>query len=60
MGTLAKGRRNHGSIKLENDVMVIGGYPDDGRLVYFYDYFWVVIKMANFFLNILDPFEARL
>ena len=31
MGTLAKGRRYHGSIKLGNDIMVIGGYSFDGR-----------------------------
>ena len=32
-GTLAKGRDYHGSIKLGNDIMVIGGYPAGGRLV---------------------------
>ena len=42
MGTLAKGRAWHGSIILENNVMVIGGYSDDGRLVYFYDYFLII------------------
>ena len=31
MGTLAKGRGWHGSITLENAVMVIGGYSSDGR-----------------------------
>ena len=31
MGTLAKGRGWHGSITLENAVMVIGGYSDDDR-----------------------------
>ena len=34
-GTLAKGRGWHGSISLGNDFMVIGGYSDDDRLVYF-------------------------
>ena len=29
-GTLAEGRYYHGSIALENDVMVIGGYSYDG------------------------------
>ena len=45
MGTLAKGRAWHGSIALENIVMVIGGYSDDDRLVYFHDYFLII----NFF-----------
>ena len=31
MGTLAKGRHSHGSIALENTVMVIGGWTSDGR-----------------------------
>ena len=31
MGTLAKGRRLHGTIQLGNEVMVIGGYNSDGR-----------------------------
>ena len=31
MGTLAKGRSYHGSIKLGNDVMVIGGWSQDDR-----------------------------
>ena len=34
-GTLAKGRAYHGSISLGNEFMVIGGYSDDDRLVYF-------------------------
>ena len=42
MGTLAKGRAWHGSITLENNVMVIGGSTDDARLVYFFDNFWVI------------------
>ena len=39
---MAKGRARHGSIKLENDVMVIGGSSSDGRLVYFFDYFLII------------------
>ena len=42
MGTLAKGRRIHGSITLENEVMVIGGSSFDGRLVDFHDYFLII------------------
>ena len=34
-GTLAKGRRRHGSISLGNEFMVIGGGTFDGRVVYF-------------------------
>ena len=34
-GTLAKGRSHHGSISFENEFMVIGGFSDDDRLVYF-------------------------
>ena len=41
-GTLAKGRYSHGSIALENDVMVIGGSSSDDRLVYFFDYFLII------------------
>ena len=41
-GTLAKGRYYHGSIELGNDVMVIGGWSFDGRLVYFFDYFLII------------------
>ena len=40
MGTLAKGRASHGSITLENELMVIGGSSADGRLVHFHDYFF--------------------
>ena len=46
MGTLAKGRLSHGSITLENELMVIGGWTSDGRLVYFYDYF-----LINYFFS---------
>ena len=42
MGTLAKGRHYHGSIKLRNDIMVIGGYSSDGRLVDFHGYFLII------------------
>ena len=42
MGTLSKGRAWHGSITLENTVMVIGGSSSDGRLVYFHDYFLII------------------
>ena len=42
MGTLANGRYYHGSIKLGNDVMVIGGTSSDWRLVYFFDYFLII------------------
>ena len=41
-GTLAKGRWNHGSIELGNDLMVIGGSSSDHRLVYFFDYFLII------------------
>ena len=40
MGTLAKKRSEHGSIQLGNEVMVIGGFFPDGRLVYCYDFFF--------------------
>ena len=30
-GTLSKGRHVHGSIKLDDEFMVIGGYSSDGR-----------------------------
>ena len=30
-GTLSKGRYYHGSIKMGNEFMVIGGYSSDGR-----------------------------
>ena len=33
-GTLAKGRRYHGSISFGNEFMVIGGGSSDSRLVY--------------------------
>ena len=46
MGTLAKGRGFHGSIALENELIVIGGWTSDGRLVYFYDYF-----LINYFFS---------
>ena len=36
MGTLAKRRHLHGSITLNDETMVIGGYSD--RKVYFYDF----------------------
>ena len=36
MGTLAKGRDSHGSITLNGETMVIGGFSSPG-LVYFYD-----------------------
>ena len=39
---MAKGRYSHGSIALENDVMVIGGWSSDSRLVYFDDYFLII------------------
>ena len=42
MGTLSKGRHQHGSITLENTVMVIGGSSSGGRLVYFHDYFLII------------------
>ena len=38
-GTLAKGRAGHGSISFGNEFMVIGGYSDDFRLVYFSNIF---------------------
>ena len=43
MGTLAKGRKWHGSIALKDNFMVIGGdETDDGRLVYFHDNFLII------------------
>ena len=42
MGTLAKGRFYHGSIQLGDEFMVIGGWSSDGRLVFFYYYFWII------------------
>ena len=47
MGTLAKGRAWHGSITLENTVMVIGGYSSDSRLVYFFDYFLIIYFFSD-------------
>ena len=35
LGTLTKGRHFHGSISLDGETMVIGGYSSDGRYVYF-------------------------
>ena len=31
LGTLTKGRHSHGSIVLNDETMVIGGYSSDGR-----------------------------
>ena len=42
LGTLAKGRAAHGTIQLGDEVMVIGGYTYDGRLLYFNDYFLII------------------
>ena len=36
LGTLEKGRNTHGSIILNDETMVIGGYSSDNRLAYFY------------------------
>ena len=35
LGTLTKGRSDHGSISLGNEMMVIGGSSSDSRYVYF-------------------------
>ena len=42
MGTLKKGRYFHGSIKLGNDVMIIGGAASDERLGNFFDFFLII------------------
>ena len=42
IGTLAKGRFDHGSIQLRDEVMVIGGWSSDERQVYFYYYFLII------------------
>ena len=47
MGTLAKRRGRHGSITLENAVMVIGGRSSDSRLVYFFDYFLIIYFFSD-------------
>ena len=54
MGKLAERRSWHGSIELENEVMVIGGWYPGGRLLNFYDYFLIKFFFSDWKTEILN------